>query len=35
MFASLIGIAITLWIDWFPENAAGSAPKIDTSTTSS
>jgi hypothetical protein len=22
VFASLIGIAITLWIDWFPEDAA-------------
>jgi cytochrome c oxidase subunit 2 len=29
VFASLIGIAITLQIDWFPENAAGSAAKID------
>ena len=29
IFASLIGIAITLQIDWFPENAAGSASKID------
>jgi cytochrome c oxidase subunit 2 len=28
--ASLIGIAITLWIDWFPEPAATAAPKIDT-----
>lgn len=27
--ASLVGIAITLWIDWFPEDAAGSAKKID------
>jgi cytochrome c oxidase subunit 2 len=30
LFASVIGIAITLWMDWFPENAAGSAGKIDT-----
>jgi cytochrome c oxidase subunit II len=30
LLASLVGIAITLWIDWFPENAAGSAGKIDT-----
>jgi cytochrome c oxidase subunit II len=30
IFASLIGIAITLWIDWFPENAAGEAGTIDT-----
>ncbi len=30
VFASLIGIAITLWIDWFPENAAGEAGTIDT-----
>ncbi|HEX6583137.1 MAG TPA: cytochrome c oxidase subunit II [Thermoleophilaceae bacterium] len=30
LFASLIGIAITLWIDWFPENAAGEAGTIDT-----
>src|SRR4051795_5859430 len=30
VFASLIGIAITLWIDWFPEPAATSADKIDT-----
>ena len=29
IFASLIGIAITLQIDWFPENAAGAATKID------
>ena len=28
--ASLIGIAITLLIDWFPESASGSADKIDT-----
>jgi cytochrome c oxidase subunit II len=27
---SLIGIGITLLIDWFPESAAGSADKIDT-----
>jgi len=30
LLASLVGIAITLWIDWFPESAAGSAGKIDT-----
>jgi cytochrome c oxidase subunit II len=30
LVASVIGIAITLWIDWFPEDAAGSAGKIDT-----
>jgi cytochrome c oxidase subunit 2 len=30
VLASLVGIAISLWIDWFPENAAGSAGKIDT-----
>jgi cytochrome c oxidase subunit II len=30
LLASLVGIAITLWIDWFPANAAGSAGKIDT-----
>src|SRR5215210_6571208 len=30
VLASVIGIAISLWIDWFPENAAGSAGKIDT-----
>jgi len=30
VFASLIGIAITLWIDWFPEQGATSATKIDT-----
>jgi cytochrome c oxidase subunit II len=30
IFASLIGIAITLLIDWFPEPAASSAGKIDT-----
>ena len=29
VIASLIGIAITLWIDWFPEDAATSANKID------
>jgi cytochrome c oxidase subunit 2 len=28
--ASLVGIAIALLIDWFPESAAGSADKIDT-----
>jgi cytochrome c oxidase subunit II len=30
IFASLIGIAITLLIDWFPDPAADSAGKIDT-----
>ncbi len=30
LIASVIGIAITLWIDWFPENAAGEAGQIDT-----
>jgi cytochrome c oxidase subunit II len=30
LLASLVGVAITLWIDWFPESAAGSAHKIDT-----
>jgi cytochrome c oxidase subunit II len=30
LLASVVGIAITLWIDWFPESAAGSANKIDT-----
>jgi cytochrome c oxidase subunit II len=30
LLASLVGIAITLSINWFPENAAGSADKIDT-----
>jgi cytochrome c oxidase subunit 2 len=30
LLASVVGIAITLWIDWFPESAAGSAGKIDT-----
>jgi cytochrome c oxidase subunit 2 len=29
ILASLVGIAITLWIDWFPENASTSATKID------
>ncbi len=29
VLASLVGIAITLWIDWFPENASTSATKID------
>jgi len=29
ILASLVGIAITLLIDWFPEPAAGSADKID------
>jgi cytochrome c oxidase subunit 2 len=29
IFASLIGIAITLWIDWFPDDASTSANKID------
>jgi cytochrome c oxidase subunit 2 len=28
--ASVIGVAIALWIDWFPTSAAGSADKIDT-----
>ena len=30
VLASLIGIAITLWIDWFPEPGSTSADKIDT-----
>jgi cytochrome c oxidase subunit 2 len=30
ILASLVGIAITLWIDWFPEQGATSANKIDT-----
>jgi cytochrome c oxidase subunit 2 len=30
LLASLVGIAITLLIDWFPEDAAGSANQIDT-----
>ena len=30
VLASLVGIAITLWIDWFPENGATAADKIDT-----
>jgi cytochrome c oxidase subunit II len=30
LLASLVGIAITLLIDWFPEDASGSANKIDT-----
>ena len=30
VLASLVGIAITLLIDWFPEDAAGSANQIDT-----
>lgn len=30
VFASLVGIAISLLIDWFPEDAAGSAHTIDT-----
>jgi cytochrome c oxidase subunit 2 len=30
VLASVIGIAISLWIDWFPENAAGSVGQIDT-----
>jgi cytochrome c oxidase subunit 2 len=29
-FASLIGIAITLLMDWFPESASGAADQIDT-----
>ena len=30
VLASLVGIAITLWMDWFPEPASTSADKIDT-----
>jgi cytochrome c oxidase subunit 2 len=30
VLASIVGIAISLWIDWFPENAAGSVGQIDT-----
>jgi cytochrome c oxidase subunit II len=30
VFASLIGIAITLYMDWFPEDASGAAGDIDT-----
>lgn len=30
VLASLVGIAITLLIDWFPEDASGAADKIDT-----
>jgi cytochrome c oxidase subunit II len=30
VLASIVGVAITLWIDWFPEDAAGSASQIDT-----
>ena len=30
VLASLIGIAITLWIDWFPDQGSTSANKIDT-----
>ncbi len=30
VLASLVGIGITLWIDWFPQPAATSADKIDT-----
>ena len=30
VLASLVGIAITLLIDWFPEDASGSANQIDT-----
>jgi cytochrome c oxidase subunit 2 len=30
VLASLVGIAITLWIDWFPQPASTSADKIDT-----
>ncbi len=30
ILASLVGIAISLLIDWFPEDAAGSASQIDT-----
>ena len=29
ILASLVGIAITLWMDWFPESASTSANKID------
>jgi cytochrome c oxidase subunit 2 len=28
--ASIVGVALTLWMDWFPEQAAGSADDIDT-----
>src|SRR5215217_8590492 len=30
VLASLVGIAISLLIDWFPEDASGSADQIDT-----
>jgi cytochrome c oxidase subunit II len=30
VLASLIGIALTLWIDWFPQQGSTSANKIDT-----
>ena len=30
VLASIVGIAISLWIDWFPEGASGSANQIDT-----
>jgi cytochrome c oxidase subunit II len=30
VLASLVGIAITLWIDWFPEPASTASDKIDT-----
>jgi cytochrome c oxidase subunit II len=30
VFASLVGIAITLYMDWFPEDASGAAGDIDT-----
>jgi cytochrome c oxidase subunit II len=30
VLASLVGIAITLWIDWFPEQGATAAGQIDT-----
>jgi cytochrome c oxidase subunit 2 len=30
VIASLVGIGITLWIDWFPQPASTSADKIDT-----
>ena len=30
VLASLVGIAITLLIDWFPEDASSAADKIDT-----
>jgi cytochrome c oxidase subunit 2 len=30
LLASLVGIALVLWIDWFPTNASGAADQIDT-----